>query len=191
MRLARVAVLRLQRAVLASEWPWCQPLARALFLELPECVNSMRTAVPIFIFLGGGVAGPLLRWATWHPGRVGDGTGFSISDFLYSLVLLLWPTQPLGVMEASLGRHMAVVVTVGANLIVFGVAGVIVAIAARRLPLLIAIYILICLMLSAFAFWIAGNQIDVVALLVAFALYGLLFLVAFRVTRERAIQLPA
>jgi len=147
----------------------------------------MKTFVPsILLFSAAGIAGPLLRWATWPPGRVGDGTGFSMNDFLYNLVLLLWPTQPLGVMEASVGRDMALAIAVGANLILFGVAGVIVSIASRRLTGIATVYVLLCAMLTGFAFWIAGKNlgdIDVVALLVAVALYGLLFLAMFRVNR--------
>ena len=146
----------------------------------------MRTsAVPTLMFALAGIGGPLLRWITWPPGRVGDGTGFSVSDFLYNLVLLLWPTQPLGVMEASLGRGMAIAISVGANLILFGIAGLIVGIAAKRLSVLVAVYVLICTMMTALALWIAGmhfGDINVVALLVALGFYALLFFATFRLS---------
>jgi hypothetical protein len=143
-------------------------------------------AVSVLVFLVGGIAGPVLRWVTWPPGGVGDGTGFSIRDFFYDLVLLLWPTQPLGVIEVSTGRSLAIVFAVVANLILFAIAGFIAGIAAKRLPVFIAMYVLVCIMLTVLTYWNAGidlGQTGLIALFVAFAAYATLFFITFRLRR--------
>jgi hypothetical protein len=147
----------------------------------------MRTiATPILLFLLGGIAGPLLRWTTWPPGRVGDGTGISISDLVYDLVLMLWPMQALGVIDVSTGRATAVAISVGANLLLFATAGLLAGMLARRPAQLVAMYLSVCVILVLLTVWSAGYSLtltNLIALLVAFVLYAVLFFATFRMIR--------
>src|SRR5437879_11723028 len=93
----------------------------------------MRTvAGSILIFMACGLAGPLLRWATWPPSPAPQGSGFSFDDFIYDLVFFLWPTQPLAVMEVTIGSFAAITLSVGANDLLSGMVGGLAAVIARR-----------------------------------------------------------
>src|SRR3989442_7074016 len=86
-------------------------------------LDNVRTVVrSTLVFLVAGLVGPLIRWVT-PPTPTGQGLSSSIGDFIYSLVLLLWPAQPLAVIEVNTGRFVAAIASVGANLLLFGVAG--------------------------------------------------------------------
>src|SRR5207245_1989173 len=92
----------------------------------------MRTvAGSILIFIGSGLAGPLLRWATWPSNPAPQGSGFSFDNLIYDLVLFLWPTQPLAVMEVTIGSFAATSLSVGANALLFGIVGALAAAIAR------------------------------------------------------------
>lgn len=143
----------------------------------------MKTSSPsILVFLACGLVGPLLRWATWPPKPASTG-----GDFVYDLVLLLWPTQPLAVMEATIGPVAAIALSIGANVVLFGVVGIVAAAVADRVSRLIAFYVVVCLGLLLFALWIAGFAVAFVnigALVVAFVLYALPFVAVSRMSRN-------
>lgn len=137
---------------------------------------------PVLIFLIGGMVGPLLRWTTWPPGPVGT----TVSDLTYDLVMMLWPTQPLAVVEANTGLPMAVAISVGANLVLFGVVGLIAGLLARRPRWLIALYACVSLMLILLASWSTGGDFSItnlIALVIALGLYAGLFIASFRSSR--------
>jgi hypothetical protein len=148
----------------------------------------MRTVVSsIVIFMACGLAGPLLRWATWPPSPTPQGSGFSFDDFIYDLVLLLWPTQPLAVVEVTIGSLAAIGVSVGANIMFFGITGALAATLARQPVKLLALYLVACIVVLAVALWSAGFSVaflNVSALVVAVLLYAVPFLAVFRFARK-------
>ena len=136
----------------------------------------------ILVFLTCGLAGPLLRWATWPPKPASPG-----GDFVYDLALLLWPAQPLAVMEATIGPLAAIAFSIGVNVVIFGVVGIVAAIVADRISRLTALYALVCLGVLLFALWTAGFSVAFVnmgALVVAFGLYALPFVTVSRISRN-------
>jgi hypothetical protein len=139
----------------------------------------------VLIFLVGGLAGPLLRWITWPPasGRAGE-------TFVYDLVFLLWPTQMLAVAEASMGKSSAILLAIGANLLLFGIAGALV-IAASRLQSIAGIvaYGFPGVGVVLLALWGAGFDLrfmNFLALFVALGFYGLLVYLTRIFPRQRA-----
>lgn len=146
----------------------------------------MRTLVlPIFIFVASALAGPFIRFAAWPPSKLQEGSLVSIRDFLYDLVLLLWPTQPLAVIEVSVGAFLAVALSVAANILLFAVAGVVAAISVKQPLRLLAVYLIVCVMVLMLALWSAGysfEYLNVLALSVALFLYALPFWAVFRFT---------
>ena len=148
----------------------------------------MRTVVrSILIFMACGLAGPLLRWVTWPPTPTPQGSGFSFDDFIYDLVLFLWPTQPLAVLEVTIGSFAAIGVSVGANVLFFGIAGALAGTISRQPVKLLALYLVACTVMLAFALWTAGFTVaylNVSALVVAVLLYAVPFLAVFRFGRK-------
>jgi len=147
----------------------------------------MRTIIwSILIFVASSFAGPLVRWATWPPKATG---GFA--DFMYDLVLLLWPTQPLTVVEASAGTFAAIVLSVGANALLFGVVGALAGILGSKRAALLALYMAACAMLIAFALWGFGFPMtysNAGALVAVAFLYALLFFAVFRLAGNIGIK---
>ena len=152
----------------------------------------MRTlAVSTLIFVASALAGPLIRLAAWPPSKMQQGSILSIRDFVYDLVLLLWPTQPLAVIEVNTGTLLAVTVSVGANILLFAVAGMVAGISARQPLRLLALYLVVCVMVLILALWSAGfslADINIIALSVAFLLYAVPFWAVFRLTAGREIR---
>lgn len=129
------------------------------------------------------LAGPLLRLATWPPSSPKPGGSESGGDFLYDLVLLLWPTQPLAVIEGSVGTVMGVVIAVLANVVLFAVVGVLIGTTAKYRSGLIAMYVCIAALLGFLAFFAAGfstSHMSFGALIVAVLLYAIPFIVTRR-----------
>jgi hypothetical protein len=119
-----------------------------------------------------------------HP--TGKGLSSSIGDFVYNLVLLLWPAQPLVVIEVNTGRFAAAIVSVGANLLLFSVVGATVGILAGKSVALVGVYVFVCAMAFALARWASGlpfMYLEVSALAVALFLYAVPFFIAFRLSR--------
>lgn len=134
-----------------------------------------RTVKSLLVFTGAGLLGPLVWNVVSHPSR--------IESFISDLVFLLWPTQPMGVIETNVGARAALAVTIGANLILFAVIGVIVGLAARSRGQLAVAYAVVCVLLFAWAFWGAGfsfAHLGVLALAVALLVYAIPFWVVMR-----------
>ena len=134
------------------------------------------------VFAAGSLLGPLLRWATWPPSKFMEGPLLPIGDFIYYLVLLLWPAQLLAVMEVSTGRLVAGIVAVGVNILLFGLVGVVAGIFAKRRLALLALYLLTCILVLCFAVWAVGSLADtnIYSLVVALLLYAIPFWVITR-----------
>jgi len=150
--------------------------------------NSMRTfAGSILIFMACGLVGPLLRWATWPPTPAPRGSGFSFDDFIYDLVLFLWPTQPLAAMEVTIGSFAAITLSIGANALLFGIVAALAAIIARQPGKLLGLYVATCIVVFLLALWSAGFSVaflNVGALAVAFLLYAVPFLAVLGLARK-------
>jgi hypothetical protein len=130
------------------------------------------------IFLAAGLGGPLLRWIV----PIGP-TSSSVSNFVYNLVLLLWPAQLLAVIEVNTGRLVAVIISVGTNLALFAVVGVATGICARKPLVLISIYLGVCGGVGALAVWAFGLPFtcaDTTALACSLVLYAIPFIIVFR-----------
>jgi hypothetical protein len=134
-----------------------------------------RTVKSLLVFAGAGLLGPIVWNVVRHPSRM--------ENFVSDLVFLLWPTQPMGVIETNVGAPAALAVTIGSNLVLFAVIGVIVGLAARSRGQLAAAYAVVCVLLFAWAFYGAGfsfAHLGVLALAVALLVYAIPFWVVMR-----------
>jgi hypothetical protein len=137
------------------------------------------------IFLTAGLVGPLIRWVV-PVTPTGSDIRPSIGDFVYNLVLLLWPAQPLAVIEVNTGKLVAAIMSVGANLLLFGLVGVVAGFCARKPGGLGLIYLTVCAMVVALALWAFGRPFtsaEASALASSLVLYAFLFIVVFRLHR--------
>ena len=129
--------------------------------------------------------GPFVRLLTPYSkfdGSVSD----RISQFGYDLVLLLWPAQPIAVMEASVGKLFAVAMALSANILLFTIIGFFAGISAKRSVWLGANYVIVCGLVLLVALWGTGYSLahlNWVALITAFAFYA----IPFWVVRRRSI----
>lgn len=129
-----------------------------------------RTLKSLLVFTGVGLLGPLVWNVVRHPSR--------IESFIGDLVFLLWPTQPIGVIETNVGVPRALAITIGANLVLFAIIGVIVGLVAKTRGRLVLAYVAISLLLFVWAFWGAGfsfAHLGVLALAVALLVYAIPF----------------
>lgn len=129
-----------------------------------------RTLKSLLVFAGAGLLGPLIWNVVRHPSRM--------EGFISDLVFLLWPAQPMGVIETNVGAPAALAVAIGANLILFAIMGVIVGLVARTRVRLAVAYGVVCLLLFVWAFWGAGfsfAHLGVLALAVGLLVYAIPF----------------
>ena len=140
------------------------------------------------VFVAGALVGPLLRLATWPPSKFMEGALLPIGDFIYYLVLLLWPAQLLAVIEVSTGRVVAGVVAVRVNILLFSLVGVVAGILAKWRLALLALYLFTCVMVLCFAVWAVGSLADtnIYSLMVALLLYAIPFWVITRLNKTRS-----
>lgn len=138
----------------------------------------MRPLVSGCIFSAAALVGPLIRLAIWPPSDPGGTISLHFERFLYDFILLIWPTQPLAVMEESVGTFAAAAVAVGANVILFALAGIGIGAAGRRRSGLVASYGLVCALVIASELWGAGSDpefVNLTALLLALGFYAIPF----------------
>jgi hypothetical protein len=109
------------------------------------------------------------------------------------VVFLLWPAQPVAVIEITVGRLMATVVAVGVNVAIFAIVGMAAGFWATRRPRLLALLVAILGLLLWLALWGAGfdwSYMSVRALACAFLLQAVLFWAADRTGRATQGQEP-
>ncbi len=131
------------------------------------------------VFAAFGLLGPAVRLAT--PVGLEEGVAGRISLFVEDLTPLVWPTHPLGVVEASLGRAATLAITVGANLVAFAALGAASALVGRSR--LWAPYVVTCAANGAIEAWWSGLDLHFVnwlALALAFTFYAAAFLLLAR-----------
>jgi hypothetical protein len=98
-----------------------------------------------------------------------------MSEFVYLLVILLWPTQPLAVMEVNVGTPVAITYAILANMLLFGVLGLLGGITASSRLGRILLYCVIATLITLYLFHGAGtSSVSILALLVALCYYALL-----------------
>lgn len=140
------------------------------------------------VFAVAALVGPAVRYATWPPSSFEKRTSVGAEDFVYDLVFYLWPTQPLAVLAPTDGRLAALLLTVGGNLVLFVLVGLVVGAVASRRGGVVLVYATLCGFLLWFALWGAGyrlEHLDVSPLVLALALYAVPFwLVAAAAARQ-------
>jgi hypothetical protein len=127
-----------------------------------------------------GLLGPVFRLVVFRPVE-----SFTAIHVVQSITLLIWPAQVLGVMETSLGTARAGALAISANVLLFAVVGVIVALVARRRPLLWLVQLTVLALVTMWAhLWRAFDAWW--ALAIALAIYSAPFAV---VRRTRIVEL--
>ena len=148
-------------------------------------VRGLANAVVVFMMAA--LVGPLISLATWPLDRLLLTKWPSIGSFLYELVSLLWPTQPLGVIEHSSGTAIAFLITVGGNVVLFGMLGLAVGAAARWTFVLLGIYLLVAALICLLALWGAGFDfayLNIFALAIVLAFHAFLFRLSTRIASK-------
>jgi hypothetical protein len=144
--------------------------------------------VAVITFGGLALLGPLIRFAAWPPSML-EREAPSLARFVYDTVFLLWPTQPLGAIEESAGRISAAVVGIGANILLFGLIGLLVGAVAKTPSALAAFFAIVCAALILLALWGAGFSfafVNWLALVIALLAYSIPFWVLVRALRDVA-----
>ena len=113
------------------------------------------------------------------------------SHALYSdVVFFLWPSQAFGVMEHGYGRLVSWLVTVGVNVFLFILLGVVALFASRSVYHSVLFVIFIFVVFLLFAMWISGfdvHYINIFALVIAAAFYvAFLFLLMMLGCHDRS-----
>jgi len=140
-------------------------------------------SVTIFALVG--LIGPLLRWATWPLLPTSAG---SFGNFLYDLVLLLWPTQPLAVVETSMSPLAAIAISVAANVLLFTIVGMLAGALARSVIQLSSVYLAVCVIIVLVGVWSVGlsfSYLNIIALVVALGFYAVPFGLVWRSFRKQ------
>lgn len=135
------------------------------------------------VFAAAGLAGPLLRYVTWPPFDP-ESLWAPWDMFIYELVLLVWPTQPLAACDPTPGMFGGVLSVVGANVLLFAVLGALVSPLVRRGAWMLLSYATVCGLITWYGLlWTGFNAayLHVPALLVALAFYSLPFWLLRRV----------
>jgi len=135
----------------------------------------LRFAVPVFA--AAGLAGPLIRLVTWPPSSFEEVTSKATENFVYDLVLYLWPTQPVvGAYESTIGSGPAIILSVGENVVFFALLGLAVgAVAQWRAGLFLA-FAGLCGIVAMIAMWGSGfslAHVNWAPLLVSLVLYAI------------------
>jgi hypothetical protein len=128
----------------------------------------------IAVFAAAGLIGPLIRYVTWPPSA--DPSPFNM--FIYQLVLLVWPAQPLAVVEATIGPFLGGVYAVGVNVLLFAVLGFLATPFARRGAWMLFAYAAVCGLVTWYALLWSGFDaayLHLPALAAAFVFYALPF----------------
>jgi hypothetical protein len=143
-------------------------------------------ALAAFIVVG--LLGPLIRLLTWPPA----GTGSAQEDFIYDIVLLLWPAQPVALGAAGTAGWVSVIMAASLNVLAFGCVGVTaIALGARRLALLLT-YAFTCGLIYSWAvLWglkTNGSYLSRLAIVIALAAYAVPFCITNQECRRTGRQ---
>ena len=135
-------------------------------------------AIGILTFAAASLVGPAIRWATWPPIKFEVNASSALNGFVSDVLLLMWPTQPLAVIEVNTGSLYASALAVGANILLFALLGLLVGGVAQNRIGLILLYIAFAFLVVLLALWDAGFSItylNVPALAVGLLWYAIPF----------------
>ena len=144
--------------------------------------NNIKT---LSIFTAASLVGPLLVLCLWPLSRFNQAFP-ELENFVYDLIFLLWPAQPLAVIESNSGTFVAATVAVVANILMFAVPALLKRIILQRWWQL-TVYSLTCGFILLLAFWASGFNyrfINGLALLSALVFYTALFLICSYCERQ-------
>lgn len=140
------------------------------------------------ISLALGLIGPALQAAFWPPRlQSSGGRSQSAQNLLPDLIRLIWPGQQLAVSEAAWGHGIALALSLGANLVLFGILGVAAFVASRSTVAVWMLWLCVGVLVAMFATWMAGFSaayINWMSVAVALAIYSLPFVVAWKSAPE-------
>lgn len=146
----------------------------------------LRFAISTALFAATALVGPLIRLLTWPPQRYEQLTSHSSADFIYHLVVLLWPSQLLAAMEINTGRFVAGLVAVGVNVLLFIILGIVAGASIRWRYGLLSLYVFVSALVLLFALWGAGfslSYLNLYAIATALLIYAAPFIATSRIKR--------
>jgi hypothetical protein len=135
------------------------------------------------IFMGAAFAGPLLAWATSYTIH-----GLRIGDLLEWLKLLIWPTVILAVSQPDGVPTVLMVISIGANVFLFGLLGIAVGVALKWPLVLFGLYFVVAMLIGLFASWLSGfdlHHFGFFAFAIALGFYAFLFWLSDRLAIPR------
>jgi hypothetical protein len=125
-----------------------------------------------------GLLGPILRYAVWPFLRLGPTKG-SPDDVVFYLVLILWPGMLGANAPTSKERAIAALVSIGWNIFLFAMLGLVMAACVQRRTVFWLGYGLFCCVVSFYTLAVyAGyslQSLNVAALLLALMIYAVAF----------------
>jgi hypothetical protein len=143
--------------------------------------NTKDFLLPVLIFGLMGFLGPIIRWLTWPPTINNSQMSTEFESLIYNLVLFLWPTQPLSIIEKSTGHLIAGLLTISVNVALFAIIGTIAGLASKIRFGLTAFFIILMVMIFLFSLWIAGfNVLNINKLSIVIAIF--FYLIPFVLT---------
>lgn len=134
----------------------------------------------IVVFAVCALIGPSLRLMNWPPSLPSSDSTEVGGDFLYDLILLLWPAQPLATIEANVGTSAGTLIAVIANITLFIIVGLIAGILAKYRLALFTLYACLVGLLIFLSLPESGSSISYTnfsALIVAIIIYTIPFVV--------------
>lgn len=140
------------------------------------------TLLTLLIFAMSAFVGPLLRFLVQPTTR--------LEGLVYDLVFYLWPAQPLATYEASAGRPMALLYSVGGNLLVFLVLGCLISAVGGRRAATFVVYAVWCGLLFLYGMWGAGFSLAHLSwapFLLSLLFYSVPFLLSSLLARGRSL----
>lgn len=141
-----------------------------------------RITFAVVVFVITGLCGPIVGIAVHGAPR---------NDFVDDVVFLLWPTGPIGVIEASVGPTLAAVCSVGSNVLLLAVFGLIAGMVARQRLWLVCAYCLLSGLILVVALWGSGfsaAHFSWFALIIALAFYAIPFWVVAQKYNQQIVQ---
>ncbi len=150
-----------------------------------------RLLVSVVVFTSSALGGPIIRMLAWPPDRIEELMSPDAAEFLYYLVLFLWPAQPLAVAEVNTGRLVGWLIAIGGNALIFALVGGIVGVCRHRRAVLSLIYLGCCGALLLYALWgvsVTLTSLSCSALVLALALYAVPFLIVTRYAKGDSTQ---
>jgi len=143
-----------------------------------------RYIISILVFVIAGLIGPLIAFVAY---KYIDTLPFGLHVIINDLLFSLFPTQMLAVVEVTIGIIQAAALAIGANVMIFGVLGFVVAYFAKQRQQLIVVYTLVCLMVFVWTFLGAGysfKYLNWIALLLALSIYAVPFCIVERLRKN-------